>query len=236
VAKENHALKSQAGRVPHVQRRLKELDQKLEELTKRSSSPSNRPSTNIQPKVLEALKGIRETDAELADTIAAAIAQATDGVSDEFLSRERENLTSQRAQTYSDYQDGEASRLLDMYPNAKEVFSSPTWKEWKTTQSSGIQNLADSDSADDVSYAFKKYAEDMVAKYPELAKTEVTPVEAPTVNDPKAAKIEEERARKLAASVVMGTPNAAGKSALPSDPKALFEQYSKQIRKEITGG
>ena len=79
LSKENHALRSQAGRVPHVQRRLQELDKKLEELNKRNASPSNQHSDAI----LEALKAIKETDPELASSVAEAIGRATSGVADD---------------------------------------------------------------------------------------------------------------------------------------------------------
>lgn len=238
VAKENHALRSQAGRVPHLQKRVKDIDAKLAELDKKAATPSNHPSTKINEKVLEKLKGIKETDPEIADVIAAVIAEATSGVTDDNIARERSILETQRNLDYSQYQALEAERLLEMYPNAPEVFSSPTWKEWKASQSKGIQDLAGSDSADDVVFAFEKYAKDMIAKYPELAK-ETTATDTPaddTVKNEAAEKLEAERKRKKETAADVKSPNAAAKVKLPDDPQALFDHYSKQIRKEITGG
>lgn len=237
VSKENHALRSQAGRVPHLQRQFKELDRKLEELANKANSPSNRPSTTLLPKVKEALKGIQETDPDLADAVAKAIAEATDGLAKESFDRDRETLTLLRDNDYEAYREYEVSRLLQMYPNAKEVFLSSSFKEWKKEQPQGVIALVESDSADDVSRAFKLYADDMASKYPDLVKKQ-EPVQTPAAPapSPEAAKIEEERNRKKNTAVSVQTPNAPGKSELPDDPEALFKLYSEQIRKQRSGG
>lgn len=235
MKKENHALKSQAGRVPHVQKRLRELDKKLEEL--KSASPSSQTSTKIKPKLDELLSDLKETDSVLAETIARAIEQATNGVDEELRAREIENLSFMREREAREYQAQEASRLLEMYPNAKEVFTSPHWAEWKEKQSEGVLALATSSNADDVARAFKLYADDMVAQYPDLAKS--TADTAKKTDDPEAAakakKIEEERARKKQTAANIHSPSAQGKTALPDDPEALFKKFSEQIRKERTG-
>lgn len=239
VSKENHSLRSQAGRVPHVQRKLQELDKKLEEIEKQRTSPLSQPSSKTQPKVVELLKGIKETDPDLADAIAAAIAEATNGVAEEIHAAKRDNIQLIRQNEVASYQEAEASRLLQMYPNAPEVFTSPSWTEWKKEQSSGIVNLATSDNADEVAYAFKKYAEDMVIRYPELAKSEDKKAEPTAVvkDEPseKAQQVEAERQRKKATSVTIGSANAPGKVGMPDDPDALFKKISEEIRKTITG-
>lgn len=124
-----------------------------------------------------------------------------------------------------------------MYPNAREVFQDPNWAAWKQGQSKGIVNLADSDNADDVSYAFQKYAADMATKYPDLAKQTTEPVKQAVVdpNVEKAEQIEAERKRKKESAVTIGSPNAAGKVDMPSDAQALFEKFSSEIRKQRLG-
>lgn len=235
MKKENHALKSQAGRVPHVQKRLRELDKKLEEL--QNASPSSQTSAKIKPKLDALLEGLKETDSQLADTIAKAIEEATNGVDETARAREIENLTFLRENEARTYQAAEAQRLIEMYPNAPEVFRSPHWSEWKNKQSEGVLALATSSNADDVARAFKLYADDMVAQYPDLSKSAQNT--AMKTEDPEAAakakKIEEERARKKQTAANIGSPNAAGKNALPDDPEALFKKFSEQLRKERTG-
>lgn len=237
--KENHSLRSQVGRVPHVQRKLKEIDQKLEELAQKAASPSNHPSAAIQPKVLEKLKGIRETDPELADAIAAALQEASTGLAEDALNREKETLTLLRKQEADAYQAAQIERLLEMYPNAPEVVASPSWLEWKNKQSEDVLRLATSDNADSVALAFELYARDMKAKYPELSKsTEENKSATKQVSDAdaaKAAQIEEERRRKQATAAKVDSPNAPGKVSLPDDPEALFKKFSEEIRKQRTG-
>jgi hypothetical protein len=239
LSKENHDLRSQAGRVPHVQRKIQELDKKLAELAKANSTPSSQPSAKIKPEVDELLKGIKETDPDLANAIAKAIGKASDAVTQDTRAKETETLQFLRNQEYQTYQAAEASRLLELYPNAVAVFKSPSWTEWKQGQSARIAGLADSDTADDVAVAFNKYTADMIQKYPDLAKSqthvEATPSQAASESAAAAQKVEAERQRKLKTSANVGSPNAAGKVGMPDDPGALFAKYSEEIRKQRTG-
>ena len=190
VAKEALALRRQAGQVPHIQKRLHEYDKKIEELVKAKSTPS--VQTN---KVDELLKGIKETDPDLADTIAAAIKEATKGVAEDSYTKEIETLKFHRDQDYQQYQAQETVKLLEMFPNAREVFQHPAWSEWKQEQSPRVIALADSDTAADVALAFKMYATDMQAKFPDIAKDTTKSESAEVVKNEEAAtdnKIEAE--------------------------------------------
>jgi hypothetical protein len=231
LEKDNHSLRSQAGRVPHVQRRLQELDKKLADLEK-SAAPSSQPND----KVLAALKGIKETDPELAESVATAIANAMAEVAASSHNVAKETLTTLRAVEAESAHASEMDRLLTMYPNAKEIFASPHWKEWKTTQTDVWKAAASSDNADDVAEAFERYSRDMVKKFPELANVSKTEeVKAEPVKNERAEQIEEERARKKATTAKVGAPNAPAKVSVPDDPDALFKKFSEQIRKERTG-
>lgn len=238
LGKENHALRSQAGRVPHLQRKMKDIDRKLEELTKQTTSPSSQPSAKIQAKLAETLKSVKETDPELAEAMAKAIALATDGVADDLVTKEIESLSRQRAEAQKAYQEEEANRLLTMFPNAVDVFRSEGWKAWKREQPPQLAAFAESDNADDVAFAFEKYANDMIARNPELAKVangKATEAAVPAENKETAQKIETERQRKNKAAVNISNPSAPAKVSLPDDPQALFEKYSNEIRKTISG-
>lgn len=235
--KENHNLRSQAGRIPSVQKRIRELDKKLEELANKQTSPSSQPSTKIKPEVDELLKGIKETDPDLAEAIASAITKATEGVAQEMDTRERETLKLLREQESMAYQEMEANRLLEMYPNAADVFRSDHFIKWKANQPDGIRALAESNSADEVAVAFEKYAKDMVAQYPELAASAATPAATPggTENSEQAKKIEAERQKRRATTANVSSPNASGKIPINDDPEALFEKHYKEIMKQISG-
>lgn len=233
--KDNHALRSQAGRVPHVQRRIKELEQRLEDLANKAASPANHPSATIQPKVLEALKGIQETDPDLAAAIAKAVETATSAVASESINREKEHLTLLRDQERAAYQAEQLNVLLEMVPNAREVVASPQWSEWKNAQSEDVVRLAESDDASSVALAMKLYGEAMKAKYPQLAADPAKkPDGQPSDEDAaKAAKIEQERQARQQKAASLQSPGGQGKVSLPDDPVALFNKFSEDIRKNM---
>jgi len=233
--KDLHHLRSQAGRMKALSRDMKKYDERLEELQRQIASPSNRPSAAVLGKVKEKFKSIEDIDPELASLLENALGDALVGIETDNLTREKETISLLRQREIEEYESNEANRLLEMYPNAADVFNSPAWKEWKQEQPKGILALAESSSADEVATAFRLYSEAMLAKYPELNsntanKQEQTP--APKQPDPKATNIEAERKRKQAGSVSMSSPKAQGKVGLPDDPNALFNKYIEQIRKE----
>lgn len=233
--KDNQALRSQAGRVPSIQRKLAEVDKKLAEL--KAQAPSSQASTKVKPKVEELLKDVRETDPALADTIAKALGVAIEGVDEELRTSQIESLNALREQHAQDYLEEQRNRLLTMYPNAPEVFASPHWAEWKKSQPTHIQELAGSDSADAVGMAFELYAKAMLEQHPELAKKDEAPAKesANPAEAEKAKKLEEERLRKKKDSVDLGTSRASARDKEPTDPQALFEKFSQQIARELKG-
>lgn len=232
VKQENHNLRSQAGRVPHLQRQVQQIDKKLEELKEQATSPSSRPSTKLTERITPKLAKIKDADPELADVLAELLADATDGVATDLWDAEAKSLHAQRQAVAQEIRDAEVSRLLEMYPNAEQVFKSPSWKSWEAGQSRQLQMLANSDNADDVAFAFEKYAEDMVRLHPELAQKKNGGMAS---GNDEAARIEAERQRKKQTTVVVGSPAPAGRQQKPENDEALFKQYSEQIRKEITG-
>lgn len=232
VKQENHNLRSQAGRVPHLQRQVQQIDKKLEELREHATSPSSRPSAKLSEKITQKLAKIREADPELADVLADVLTDATDGVATDLRDAEATSLQNQRKAVEQEIRDAEISRLLDMYPNAPEVFKSPSWKSWEAKQTPQVRGLANSDNADDVAYALERYASDMIKEHPELAPKKE---EETTSTNSEAAKIEAERERKKNTAVVVGSPTPAGRKSKPDNDAALFEEFSAQIRKEITG-
>lgn len=230
LKKENHNLKSQAGRMPHVQKRLREMDKKLEELTKAKDSPSSQTPKQLDPNVESALKKIRDDDPELADAIKNAIAEALNGVDKASTAREIESLKFLRAQEAATYEQNEIDRLLTMHPNAKEVFESKHWSDWMGKQSAGVKALAESNSADDVSTAFRLYAQDMQRLYPDLVKAEASPTDDEAAK--KAALIEQNRIRQKSTAADKANPGGAQKKG-PLDPQSLFDKYVKDIEKEM---
>ena len=236
--REIHHFRSQAGRMKAISRDMKKYDERLEELQRQLASPSNRPSAAVLGKVKEKFKSIEDIDPELASILESALGDALVGIETDNLNREKETISLLRQREIEDYETAEADRLLQMYPNAAEVFNSPAWKEWKQEQPKGIVALAESSSADEVATAFRLYSDAMLAKYPELNTGNGSKQGVPAAQkqpDPKATQIEAERKRKKEGATSVGSPNAQGKVGLPDDPNALFNKYYEQIRKERFG-
>lgn len=236
LEKANHSLKSQVGRVPNVQRRIRELDKKLEELNQKQTSPSSQLSESVLAKIKERFKGIRATDSELADAFEQAMVDALSGVHEQTTTQEKETLQFLRAQEVEAYEQAERERFLAMYPNAPEVFRSSHWKNWKASKSEGVKALAESSNADDVALAFELYTKDMYTQYPELAKAaQGSPAKETSGANPDAVKtaqqIEAERAARRAKTAQVGTTGAPAKVAVPDDPQSLFDKYVKDIEK-----
>lgn len=229
-----HKLSSQVGRIPDMQRKIALIDKKLESL---NGSPSSQASTKIKPKVDSILKDIEETDPTLAQRIAEAMAVAVDGVDTDAREQQKADLIQERQQLMDDHREEQMNRLLSMYPNAPQVFASPHWAEWKKQQPAHILGMAQSDSADAVAFAFQLYANDMRAKYPDLNKTEEQPADGKQTEQPpdpeaeaKARQIEEERNRRKKEQPNASTSKTGKRVSEPTDPQALFEHFSKQIR------
>lgn len=232
--REAQALRSQAGRVPSIQRKMAELDKKLEEL--RAASPSSQTSTKIKPKVDKLLEGIKETDPALAEAIAAAMGAAIEGVDEEARTREVATLTLLREQEQAEYVEEQKRQLLSMYPNAPQVFASPHWAEWKKSQPQHVLELAGSNSAEAVAMAFDLYKKDMMQKYPDLAKQESV---VDTQGDPEAIKkaeqLEQERLKKKKGAVNLDSSKTSARVQEPKDPNALFNKFFAEVSAEISG-
>ena len=227
LKKAQQTARSQFGRVSAIQSRLDKYDKKLAELTQ---STSSQPSDKIDPEVQAALKDLEDTDPVLAATLSKAIGTATNKTVKDSTAREIEHIQSLRDIEYADYVEEQRSVLLSKYPNANEVFQSDSWKSWKKAQPRHILDLATSDSADAVAMALGIYRDDMIRQHPELA-----PKKEEVVVDDRASKIEEERKKKQAESANLGTAKPPARSKEPTDPEALFRQYSESIRKDIRG-
>jgi cytochrome c556 len=229
LEKENHSLRSQAGRVPAVQRKLAKLDKELEALR---ASPSSQTSTKVKPKVDELLKDVRATDPVLADAISNALAAAISEIEKETITKDEQTLRTLRETTAEEYREAEATRLLEMYPEAPAVFQSPQWSEWKKAQPERVRALALSDNADEVALAFELFARDLQSRYPDMMPA---PAATHEVDTDKARQIEETRNRQKQTQPQGGTHKTPVKGRMPMDAESLFLKYSEDIRKNLHG-
>jgi hypothetical protein len=227
--------RSEAGRVPYLQRKLAEMEKKLHATTQPSlTTPAAQPSGTTKDETAEELEKIL---AELGEV---------DPVTTKALSliRKEAQRTAKKTENILVQKEEEAhlarewNKLVEQIPQAPDVFKLPEWSLWKDEQSPRIKALASSSDADDVVMAMEKFAKDMAARNPDLVKTE-TPQAAPVVAapsvpatpDPKEAAIAEQRSRRLAATTPTSAVAPKGDSE-PKDPEALFRHFSAQVRKQ----
>lgn len=151
-----HKLKSDAGRVPGLQRRLSELDKKLAEL----SAPNRAASSEEDASLLntEALRVLEATDPELAKAIRDSMKHIYDTTTRENINRTREvTNTFMQAQQEEELRS-EMDKLISVVPNAGDVFRSQEWHQWVDSRSSGMRGLATSNYADEVLIALREFS------------------------------------------------------------------------------
>lgn len=231
--------KSELGRVPGLQRELERLKK---EVALNKSNPQETPSPtksgDPSPKrsqFAEKLAQLKEIDPALADIFEAA--------RDEFTNPLREELGNEIKEIKNAFQDkeeatlwhSEKDKLLSRYPQADQIFGLQMWKDWKQSLTPAMKQLASSIYADEMGVAVEQFTRYAAETYPELFKEPEAPAPvtppAPTGKQGEAARIEEERRKRVAAGTPAGTP-ATAKPVVgePQDEDELFAFLTKQIR------
>ena len=228
-------MKSELGRLPHLQRKVDELSRQLSaprtEPTK--AEPAATKTSVTAGKFAEKLAEARAVDPALADLLEA--------MRDEIVTPLREELTNEVNQTKALFADkeqeqlwtNEKSKLLQMVPQADDVFKHPLYKEWKSTLPQNMYNLASSIYADDVVVALEQFSKYVAATNPELVTPpQETPAVPTKVDTSTADKVAADRARKLN-STPPGTSaqSPKGGDGIPENPEDLFKYVTEKIRK-----
>lgn len=231
-----HRVKSELGRVPALQRKVEELNRRLQ--TPVPKVPAAKEASKANEKFQEAVARIQDVDPLLADALVALKEDVS-----QPLREEQETKISHIESRLQEKEDEELwkqenQKLLTAVPQAHEVFQLPVYQQWKAVQTDAVRELATSIYADDVLVAFEKFARDMQRTQPQVvapAQIAAAPVASPvapvTVTD-QTNKVLEERNRKLAAT----TPTSKSQPArtvdgLPEDPDAMFAYFAEKIRK-----
>lgn len=226
--------KSDMGRVPTIQRRLAEAEKELKRVREGTQT------TAQTSKMAEKLKQLRETDPFMADMF-------------EDMYKEQQSLTESKVEevrsTLSEKEleatlKEEADKLVAYHPQAFDVFDLPEWEQWKSHQTPATRALAESMYADDVIKAFEHFAREMAPRpaatsaptappQPSAAVAAAPAVAPAPVVDQRAAKIKEERERKLAASGVTANPVSQSGDGLPTDEAGLHRYYYELALKDL---
>lgn len=241
LKRELHALRSDAGRMRHVQSRMHQLENELRAYRARASSPNvhqadTSTKSELPAKLAEKLKELKEIDPGLAETF-----EAMAGMIQET-KQSAEQVVSSKLQEDKEleFYNQQYAELLTAVPQAPEIFASNEWKEWKSTLTPGQRAMAESGHAVDVVRAIHAFAADMRALQGKSASKPETnseggdpknetsvPAQQPTTPNPE---VTEARNRKLQTTAAVKTP--AAKQVLELDEEAYFsEAYNKLAKK-----
>ena len=231
IKQELHRYRSDAGRVPHMQRRMAELERELRAYKARTTEGSNDGKTtvgsSVDPKsvVLDeetqrTIDEFKETDPALAKALErvarSAIAAANSRVDTAVTTLTQ---SEQEAEDYRFYME-QKTELLRVVPQAEQIFATPEWKAWKERLTPGQRAMAESAYATDVSQAIYAFAADM-----QRLQTNAQAAPAAVTTPPEKSEVAEARERKAAS---VETKNTSPKQTADFDAEAYFrEQYRK---------
>ena len=239
LRQELHRLKSDAGRIPFLQSRMKELERELREakLSRKVTGDTSSDGKSSNQKVVDVpdnLKGkiaeLREVDPSLADLLedmARSLRTETHETANRVVSSWTE--TERELEEQRVIQE-ESQKLTAEVPWAPEAFRSQEWQNWKETLTPGRRALAESMYADEVKIALSAFVADMQARQGSVNNAaQVTSTQS--VVDESSEKIKQDRARKLGAGAAAPAPASKGAKQVLSED-ALFQEYYEQIQKE----
>lgn len=225
LREELHRAKSDAGRVPHLNRRVQELERKLKD----ASAPALKPddADELPSTLKQKLEKLKEIDPEVAELFEETYRQSTAATKQLAASvRTAEELQRQRedeAYIHQEYQ-----KVVSAVPEAEAVFRSPEWNRWRDMLTPNHRAMADSSNANEVItalQAFKVDADKHLGGY----KWAPTPAAAPQPQVSATARAaENSRANRLTSSATVKQPPARATAELDVD--ALFnEAYNKVL-------
>ena len=239
-----HKYQSDAGRVPHLQRRLSELERqarapartvtKATPEGKLTFSADDYKNVELDPDTQKEIDELKEVDPVMGKAVErstkTAILTAQHRMEAVLAEREQQDQAFENERFYLE-QKAELSKDI---PEHDQIFQSREWKEWKNTLTPGERAMAESGYAREVKQAIYSFAAAMQERYPQ------TVASAPEKNQPaKAGETPPEsqknevtiaRARKAAEAPDLRNPSA--KPTETFDEDALFKEMYNQIGKE----
>ena len=234
LRRELHRLKSDVGRVPFMQSRMKELERELREV-KLSRNVEAGTSSADPDKQVEVPANIKQRIDELREvdpSLATLLEDMTKALRSETQSTARHVVTtindSEREVEEQRTVQEQYHQLLEEVPWAPQAFQSQEWKQWKDSLLPGQRAMAESTYAGDVKIALNEFARVMQAR--QGSATSVQQVSAVVV-DEEAEKVKRDRERKLATGTTSKSPTA--KTGTPVlDEDAAFREFYEQIQKD----
>ena len=234
LRRELHRLKSDVGRVPFMQSRMKELERELREVKLSrnveagTSSADPDKQVEVPANIKQRIDELREVDPSLAtllEDMAKALRSETQSTAKHVVTsiNDSEREVEEQRTVQEQYQ-----QLLEEVPWAPQAFQSQEWKQWKDSLLPGQRAMAESTYAGDVKIALNEFARVMQAR--QGSATSVQQVSAVVVNE-EAEKVKKDRERKLATGTTSKSPTA--KTGAPVlDEDAAFREFYEQIQKD----
>lgn len=239
IQKELHRLRSDAGRVPFLQRRLQELERDLRATkarTSQSTATADAVSTEgveIPAHLKKKYDQIRETDPDLADTLEETVKLQIAYARQQGATAVETTLQAQQEEEDRRFFEDQKSKLLNIIPDADRVFAMPEWKQWKESLTPGRKALASSAYAEEMAQAIYAFAADYQAARGQPV------IQQPTQAIPAQAQaqpenpVQQARERKMATAAT--TPTPAARATQQLDEKQYFQEIYDKLHKDMYG-
>lgn len=229
---EVHRYKSDAGRVPNLQRRLTELEKELRaKPTPAARNPElqeGKATSELPPALKQKVDALREIDPDLAELLEGIGTYSQQGAiqyTEQQLRQIEDDREEQQARAFFDEQ---LTQLEQAVPEAMQIFSMPQWPEWKAGLTPGQRAMTESGYASDMVIAINAYKHYLQ----QTGQLPNTPAQAaqPTAEELEAKKVQAARTRRQDTSVnTKGTP---AKKEEPFDESKFFAEMYEKICKE----
>lgn len=211
---ELQSLRSSAGRVPALQSQLSQLQR--EERIRKTAAAAKPVVVEEDADVKELRNQIKELE-EVDPTTAAILQKLLDKQAPKQEAKQAPDIEELiRNATEDTRLEVEFERVVQVHPDAPEIFVHPTWATWKSSLTPAQRAWAESDKAEQVSEALTAFKNYVNGVQPAAV---VTPPAQPDVT-------QEARQRKLKGST--STTNPAIKGNTKQDDEAMFNEFYEQ--------
>ena len=218
LRQELQQLRSSAGRVPALQSQLNQL---LREERIKKTAEAARPVPKVEdPETAELREQIKELEG-VDPTTAAILQKLLDKASPKQEAQQAPDLEEVIRKASEDARiEVEFERVVQVHPDAPDIFVHPSWQQWKGRLTPEQRAWAESDKAEQVTEALAAYKNYVNGVQPPAP----APITPPT---PVVDVTQEARQRKLKGSADNVT-NQAIKGATRPDDETMFNEYYEQ--------
>lgn len=223
LRQELQQLRSSAGRVPALQSQLNQL---LREERIKKTAEAAKPVPKVEdPETAELREQIKELEG-VDPTTAAILQKLLDKASPKQEAQQAPDIEELIRKASDDARiEVEFERVVQVHPDAPDIFVHPSWQQWKSKLTPEQRAWAESDKAEQVSEALNAFKNYVNGVQPAAAVQEQQTIPAVDVT-------QEARQRKLKGSA-SNTPNQAIKGSSRPDDETMFNEFYAQALKDM---